>query len=184
MDAVPDASELVQIDLPELSMWAAELASQTGAAPRAVELARRAIELVETGDAVRSARLHDRLGRYLHESGRTRPPSARSNGRWKPVPAEPPSAERAQALAALQALMLAWRFDESLSVSEQALALARAVGAREVELPALREVGRDLAYVGRSGEGLQRLLRASSSPRRPAGSRICSRRTPRLPTCS
>ena len=159
-DVVPDASELVQIDLAELSMWAAELASQTGAAPRAVELARRAIELVETGDAVRSARIHDRLGRYLHESGRTEAALRAFERAVELVPAEPPSAERAQALAALgEGLMLAWRFDESLSVSEQALALARAVGAREVELRALRDVGRDLAYVGRSGEGLECLSR-------------------------
>ena len=160
-DVVPDASELVQIDLAELSMWAAELASQTGAAPRAVELARRAIELVETGDAVRSARLHDRLGRYLHESGRTEAALRAFERAVELVPAEPPSAERAQALAALgEGLMLAWRIRRvAARSSEQALALARAVGAREVELRALRDVGRDLAYVGRSEEGLECLSR-------------------------
>ena len=68
---VPDAAELVQVDLAELCSWAAKLASQTGAAPRAVELAQRAIALVEKGDALRAARFYDRLGRYLHESGRT-----------------------------------------------------------------------------------------------------------------
>ena len=45
--AVPDAAELVRLDLAELCSWAAELADQTGAAPRAVELAQQAIELVE-----------------------------------------------------------------------------------------------------------------------------------------
>ena len=43
---VPDAAELAGLDLAELCTWTAELASQIGAAPRAVELARRAIELV------------------------------------------------------------------------------------------------------------------------------------------
>ncbi len=37
-DAVPDAAELAGLDLAELCAWAAELASQVGAAPRAVEL--------------------------------------------------------------------------------------------------------------------------------------------------
>ena len=52
--AVPDAPELAGLDLAELCSWAAELAGQTGAAPRAVELARRAIELV--GAQTRSVR--------------------------------------------------------------------------------------------------------------------------------
>ena len=36
--AVPDAAELAGLDLAELCAWTAELASQVGAAPRAVEL--------------------------------------------------------------------------------------------------------------------------------------------------
>ena len=63
--AVPDAAELVGLDLAELCAWAAELAGQSGAAPRAVELARRAIELVGDDDPHRAALLHVRLGEYL-----------------------------------------------------------------------------------------------------------------------
>ena len=159
--AVPDAAELVQVDLAELCSWAAELASQTGAAPRAVELAQRAIELVEKGDALRAARLYDRLGRYLHESGRTDAALSAFERVVELVPARPPSAERAQALAALaHGLMLAWRFDESLTICEQALALARATGQSAVELRVLLDLGRDLAYLGRADEGLAYLGRA------------------------
>jgi DNA-binding CsgD family transcriptional regulator/tetratricopeptide (TPR) repeat protein len=156
--AVPDAAELVRADLAELCSWAAELASQTGAAPRAVQLAQQAIELVEEHDPLRAARLYDRLGRYLHESGRTDAALSAFEHVVGLVPAAPPSAERAHALAALgQGLMLAWRFEESLVVSEQALALARAVGADAVELRALVDLGRDLAYLGRADEGLTQL---------------------------
>ena len=56
--------------------------------------------------------------------------------------------------------MLAWRFDESLAISEQALALACALGAQAVELRALQDLGRDLAYVGRRDEGVGHLRRA------------------------
>ena len=158
---VPDAAELVQVDLAELCSWAAELASQTGAAPRAVELAQRAIALVEKGDALRAARLYDRLGRYLHESGRTDAALSAFERVVELVPARPPSAERAQALAALaHGLMLAWRFDESLTICEQALALARATGQSAVELRVLVDLGRDLAYLGRADEGLAYLGRA------------------------
>ncbi len=158
---VPDAAELVQVDLAELCSWAAKLASQTGAAPRAVELAQRAIALVEKGDALRAARFYDRLGRYLHESGRTDAALSAFERVVELVPARPPSAERAQALAALaHGLMLAWRFDESLTICEQALALARATGQSAVELRVLLDLGRDLAYLGRADEGLVYLGRA------------------------
>ena len=81
--AVPDAAELAGLDLAELCTWAAELASHTGAAPRAVELARRAIELVGAEDPHRAALLHVRLGEYLHETGseRRRPRRVRARGR-------------------------------------------------------------------------------------------------------
>jgi tetratricopeptide (TPR) repeat protein len=159
--AVPDAAGLVRVDLAELCSWAAELASQTGAAPRAVQLAQQAIELVSERDPLRAARLYDRLGRYLHESGRTDAALSAFEHVVGLVPAAPPSAERAHALAALgQGLMLAWRFEASLAVSEQALALARAVGADAVELRALVDLGRDLAYLGRADEGVAQLRRA------------------------
>ena len=44
-DSLPDASESVGLGLDEVCAWTAELASQTGDAPHAVELTRRAIKL-------------------------------------------------------------------------------------------------------------------------------------------
>jgi DNA-binding CsgD family transcriptional regulator len=74
------------------------------------------------------------------------------------VPSQPPSEERAQALAALgTGLSLAWRYEESLAICEQALAMAQAVGAPVAELRALVTLGADLAYVGRAEEGLAQL---------------------------
>ena len=159
--AVPEAAELVKVDLAELCSWAAELASQTGAAPRAVELGQRAIELVGDGDRLRAALLHERLGRYLFESGAGDTFLAALERAVELVPAHPPSAERARALAALAAgLQLTWRHEESLAICEQALELARAVGARSAELRALQVLGSDLAYLGRTDEGLARVRQA------------------------
>ena len=70
----------------------------------------------------------------------------------------PPSARRRWRRS--RGLMLAWRFDESLALCEQALALARAVGAQAVELWALWDLGRDLAYLGRGDDGIEYLGRA------------------------
>ena len=128
-----------------------------------------------TSDPPRAALLHERLGRYLFESGSGDAALAAFERAVELVPAQPPSPERAQALAALaRGLMLAWRYDESLAICEQALALARAVGAREAELRALTVLGSDLAYLGRGDEGLAQLCagpaarRGERRSRRPA----------------
>jgi DNA-binding CsgD family transcriptional regulator/tetratricopeptide (TPR) repeat protein len=155
---VPGAAELVGLDLVEFCSWASELASQTGAAARAVELGRRAIELAGEDDPLRAALLHERLGRYLHASSRGDVALAAFERAVELVPGEPPSPERAQTLAVLgTGLSLAWRFDESLAVCEQALTVARQVGARSAELRALSVLGSDLAYLGRGDEGLSQL---------------------------
>jgi DNA-binding CsgD family transcriptional regulator/tetratricopeptide (TPR) repeat protein len=168
---VSDAEALTGLDLAELCAWTARLAGQTGAAPRAVELARRAIELVGDGDPLRSALLHERLGSYLWWSGDQDAGLAERERAVELVPPEPPSAERALVLAALgNGLMTAWRHEESRAVCEQALALARTVGASEAELRALAVLGIDLAYLGRAEEGLAALelaLRLAEETRAP-----------------
>ena len=128
--------------------------------------AHQAVDLVEEGDPLRAVRYYDRLSRYLHESGRTDAALSVVEHVTDLVPAEPPSAERARALAALaQGLMLAWRFDESLAICEQALAIARAVGAEAVEFRALVDLGRDLAYVGRARRGRRAALAGARARR-------------------
>jgi len=158
---VPGAAELVRLDLAGLCSWAAELAGQTGAAPRSVELARRAVELAGEQDPARAALLHERLGVYLYATGADEAGLATLQRGVELVPAEPPSPARARALAAYgTGLHMAWRHDESLAVSEQALALALAVGEDTAALRALTEVGSNLAYLGHGDEGLARLWQA------------------------
>jgi DNA-binding CsgD family transcriptional regulator/tetratricopeptide (TPR) repeat protein len=155
---VPDAAELVGLDLAELCSWASELASQTGAAPRAYELGRRAIELVGDADVHRSALLYVQLGEYLYETGSNEAGLAAVERAVELVPAEPPSPERAYSLGSLAGvLMVGWRHAESLPIAEQALALARRVGAPEAEVRALTVLGVDLAHLGRAEEGLAQI---------------------------
>ena len=152
-DAVPDAATITQVEVIDVLSWAARLASQTGAAPRAVELARRAIELVQ--DPQRAALLHVDLGEYLLEIGSDNAALDAFRRAVEIVPPEPPSPERAYALGTLAGgLMVGWRCAESLPIGEQALALARDIDAREAEVRALTVIGGDLAYLGRSEEGL------------------------------
>ncbi len=159
--AVPDATELARLDLAALSSWTAELASRTGAAPRAVELGRRAIELVGGDEPRRAALLHVRLAEYLFETGSKAAGLTALERAVELAPAEPPSPERAYALGSLAGgLMVAWRHAESLPIAEQALALARQIGAREAEVRALTVLAGDLAYLGRGEEGLAHFRQA------------------------
>ncbi len=152
-DLVPDAAGLVGLDLAALLEWTAEVVDQTGAGPRAVELIRRAIALVD--DPVRAAVLYESLGRFLVPTGSYEAGLAAFRTAVVLVPAEPVTPERAHVLAALgNALMLGWRHAESREVCEQALGLARQVGAQRSEFRALAVLGSDLAYLGRTGEGL------------------------------
>src|SRR5207237_1127514 len=126
--AVPDAAGLAGLDLAGLCAWTARLAGDVGAAPRAVELARRAIELIGAGDPHRVALLHIQLSRYLYAAGRDDAALAELERAVELVPAQPSSPERAASLAALAGgLMIAWRHEESLPIAERALAVARAV---------------------------------------------------------
>jgi tetratricopeptide (TPR) repeat protein len=159
-DLVPGAAGLVGLDLVALLEWTAEVADATGAGPRAVELARRAIVLV-VDDPVRAALLQENLGRFLVASGSYEAALDAFKSALDLVPAEPVTPERAHVLAAFgNALMLGWRHDESRVVCEQALELAREVGARRSEFRALGVLGVDLAYLGRGEEGLGHLWEA------------------------
>jgi DNA-binding CsgD family transcriptional regulator/tetratricopeptide (TPR) repeat protein len=160
-DAVPDAAELVGIDLAELCTRTAELASEIGAATRAVELGRQAIELVGDGNRHRAALLHVRLGEYFEHTGREDACLAAVERAVELAPTEPPSPERAYSLGSLAGVLsVAWRHAESLPIGEQALALARDVGAGEAEVRALTVVGGDLAYLGHGEEGVAHVRQA------------------------
>src|SRR5215218_5947182 len=153
-DLVPEAAELVGLDLAALLVWAAEVANEMGAGPRAVELVRRAIALV-VDDPVRAALLHESLGRFLVASGSYEAALAAFGTAVDLVPAEPITPERVHVLAAFgHGLMLGWRHDRSREVCKQALELARQVGGRRSEFRALGVLGVDLAYLGRTEEGL------------------------------
>ena len=153
--AVANAAELAGSDLGGICSWAAELASETGEATRAVELAQRAIDLAGIRDRGRAAVLQVRLGQYLHETGRSG--LGALERAVELVPAEP-SSDRAYVLASHAAgLMIAWRHAESARLAEQALAIARDAGAREALVRALTVRGADLVYLGRTEEGLSDL---------------------------
>jgi DNA-binding CsgD family transcriptional regulator/tetratricopeptide (TPR) repeat protein len=160
-DTVADGATLAGLGLAELCAWAARLAGHTGAAQRALELARRAVELAGTEDPHRAALLHVDLAECLYGIGDNDAGLAVLEHAVELAPVQPPSPERAYVLGSLAGgLMVAWRHAESLPICQQALALARDVGAREAEVRALTVLGADLAYLGHGEEGIAHLRQA------------------------
>ena len=148
-DQVPDAEARARRDRIDLLAAAASVARfhEPG---RAVQQMRTAIGLVDAAaDRVRAGLLNERLGRYAWIAGQGQLANQAYRTAMDLIPAEPPSTARARVVAGLaQILMLGGRFAESRPLAEDALVLARAVGARDTEGHALNTLGVDRGIAG------------------------------------
>jgi DNA-binding CsgD family transcriptional regulator len=146
-DRVDDADARAGLDLVALTLRAAEVANLAGDHGRAAALIRVAV--TEVGEAAGAGLLWERLGRFLWAAGDSVTALEAYEEAVRLVPGEPPSAARARVLAARgQGLMLLSRHAESRACCEEAIAIARDVGARAEEGHALNTLGCDLAYLG------------------------------------
>jgi DNA-binding CsgD family transcriptional regulator len=134
----------------EVLRRAAEAAALTGETERAIALARDVLDRIdEHSDPIQAALAHERLGRYLWTDGRTDDALPEYRRAVDLMPEDPPSEERALVLAAEgQVLMLCNRHAESNDRCEQALTIARAVGAEAVEAHVLNTICGSLSTVG------------------------------------
>jgi DNA-binding CsgD family transcriptional regulator/tetratricopeptide (TPR) repeat protein len=148
------------LDKTELLARAGEAAANAGAADRAVALHRAALAEVDpAADPLLAAQLTERLAFHLRVAGRPGASEAYQEA-VRLVPPEP-SAARARVLAGLgQALMLRARFTEAASVCEEAIAVAREVGAPVVEAHAMNSLGTAIARLGETDRGLAYLEEA------------------------
>lgn len=166
----PEAAAETGLDRVELLERAARVESSKSSA-RAIEHIAEAIGLVDPAvNVVRAGLLHERLGRYRWINGDGARATEAYLEAMRLVPADPPSAARARVTASLgQILMILARFEDSVPLCEEALAAARAVGARDVEAHALNTLGEDVAYLGDIDRGLA-MLRESLALAREIGS--------------
>jgi DNA-binding CsgD family transcriptional regulator/tetratricopeptide (TPR) repeat protein len=142
-DRVADAETRAGMDRVELLHRAARVADASRDVSRALALIDLALREVDAGvDPVRAGLLHERRGVYLMA---TRDLQSRFEALAEAVrliPADPPSKERAGVLASFaEALVLASRIEEARATSEEAVTIARQLGA-ELEL------GRALVALG------------------------------------
>ena len=149
-ERVDDPQARAGLDRIDLTRRAAEAAHLASEHDRAIALAQLAATSVDAArDPVRAGLIRERLGRYLWVAGREADAAAAYRDAVATLPAEPPSAERARVVAAEgQLLMLNGRAREAIARCEEALAVARPLGARAEEGQALNTLG-----IARSGLG-------------------------------
>ncbi|MEA2271927.1 MAG: hypothetical protein QOI98_635 [Solirubrobacteraceae bacterium] len=156
---VADAEARTGLDLVALTLRAADVANLAGDHGRAAALIRVAMADVE--EATAAGLLWERLGRFLWAAGDSVTALEAYEEAVRLVPSEPPSAARARVLAARgQGLMLLARHQESRACCEEAIAIAREVGAGAEEGHALNTLGCDLGYLGEPAAAVAHLVRA------------------------
>ena len=130
-DRVGDAEARAGVDRAEALQRAARAANASGDVDRALALVEQALRQVDpVVDPVRAGLLYERRGLYLLVT-RDLPSRFEALGQAvRLIPADPPSRERARVLASYaEALVYAARIDEARTAGEEAVAIARQVGA-------------------------------------------------------
>jgi DNA-binding CsgD family transcriptional regulator/tetratricopeptide (TPR) repeat protein len=157
-DRVSDAESRVGMDLVEMLRAAAESAHLAGSAARAVDLDRKALDLIdERQDPIRAGLIHSRLGWFRWATGESHAMIDESRLAMELIPDEP-TMERATVVGGLaSALMPTGRYRESRELCEEAIATLRAAGSHEGEARLLMILGVDLVGLGDAEAGLDHL---------------------------
>jgi len=160
-DQVADAAAALGRDRAAVLQLAAESAYLAGDPNRAITLTRAALVDVDAAaDPVRAGLLHGRLGGYLRATG-GEGVLEQYQAAVRLVPTSPPLAERAQVLAAFgEALIGDGHYRESRDLCQEAIAIARQIGALTEEGDARRALGVDLAFLGDLEAGVEQLREA------------------------
>ena len=148
-DRVPDAPRRTGLDRIGLLERAARAAAET-MPPRAVGLMQEAVSLAnDAAEPTRLGLLKERLGRYLWNAGDGFAALEACREAVRLVPSESPTLARARVTASLgQILMIEAFWEEAKPVCEEAVAVARRVGAPEIESHALNSLGMTIVYLG------------------------------------
>ncbi|WP_344210123.1 helix-turn-helix transcriptional regulator [Actinomadura livida] len=141
-EAVPGPEEAAGTDRVQLALAAARAAAEAGDLRRAVHRLRRLLEVADPADARLGCRIREQLATHLGELDDYGPSVAMAREAVAMLPADPPTVERAEALATYARILL-YRDDdgEMPGVAERAIADARAAGATGAEASLLVTLG-------------------------------------------
>ena len=163
-DLVPASDRPPDRDLADLYDAASATATLVGDASHAVDLARRAIDLIDADsadDRGRRARARERVGYASWLAGDTATSIRLLEEAIELLDGASPSTDEARVLSGLAGnLMLAGRCAESVPFAERAIESARTVGAQAIEARALNILGVDHANLGSIAAGIDLLRRS------------------------
>ena len=167
-DRVAPAPGELRLERLEVLRRAADAALMAGEEERAIDLAHELLaRMDEHDDPIGASLVYERLGRYLWMAGREEDALPMYRRAVELMPADPPSEGLALVLAAEgQALMLCDRTAESNSRCQEALAIARTVGAGAVEAHVLNTMCGNLTAVGETDHAVEAARQALSIARR------------------
>ncbi|WP_311131959.1 helix-turn-helix transcriptional regulator [Nonomuraea gerenzanensis] len=160
---VPDAEDRAGLAREDLLVRAADAYRWSGRISEAVGLLDEILaKLGHDGEAARAGTLLERKGRYLWELGRGEESLRAYEEATRVLSGEPPSAEVAWTRAGYAtALMQAGHYRAAIGQSEEALRIARLVGARAEEGRALNTMGVALTLTGAPEAGTAALRTAT-----------------------
>jgi tetratricopeptide (TPR) repeat protein len=149
-ERVPQPGQPGGLDWVGLLARAAETAAFVAAPERATSLVERALDGVDrTVEPVRAAVLLAQLGPYREKAGREADALAAFEEAERLLDGAPPSAKRARVLAGhARTLAATWHTTQAVLRCEEAIAVARAVGARAEETHSLSTLGACLDDLG------------------------------------
>lgn len=135
-----DAESVAGIDRVTLLLRAAAAAGNSGEFKKAIAFAQEAVKSTDEGsDPLGTALAYERLGEHLYQGDSPKEQTLSAFRKAEDLVApDPPSKQRARVTAGLARALLGWRMhDEARRWCDEALAVARAVGATEDETHAL-----------------------------------------------
>lgn len=161
-ERVPDSSRPVGLDRVDLLASVGEAVAFTGGIEHAIACLKDAVGRADPiAESHRAARLLVRLGEYRREVGDEAGALATFTEAEQLLAEAPPSPTQARVLAAHAfALLLGRRTEEAKTRCQEALTVARAVGARAEEAWALRVLASCLSHLGELDRAISMALEA------------------------
>ena len=161
-DRVPDAAARAGLTHDELLGQAADISLWAGDVDQAIALVQEALAGVDPArEPVRAGVLYERLGHYVWRRGESERSLAARAEANRLLADQGASPERARVLAAYgAALVIAGHYSQARARSEEAVAMARTVGARQAEGSALNYLGMSRTMTGDPEGGIAALREA------------------------